>query len=84
MQIRDINAHGFNEDTNLWGEYKHAQFISLLTAAASAELNRRVERLTAPHLSKVLPNIVLMEEAPSRHTGISSPGVDRMGEAIVS
>lgn len=42
VQIRDINAHGFNEDTNLWGKYKRVQFISLLTAAASAELNRRV------------------------------------------
>lgn len=74
----------FNEDVNLWGERKHAQFISLLTAAACAELNSRVERLTAQHLSQVLPNAALMEEAPSCHAGISSPGVDCMGEAIVS
>lgn len=31
----------FNEDTNLWEEYKQARFISLLTAAACAELNSR-------------------------------------------
>lgn len=40
-KYRTLTHMIFNEDANLWGEYKHTGFISLLTAATCAELNSR-------------------------------------------